>query len=229
MGRRLARLAADLLDVVAPRDCLACLAPGRTLCDRCTATLVGSAPMLDRDRLGHPVAIGGWLDGVVGVAVRGYKSGAGRGLADPLSLLLAQAVGLLQPPSSPRTPQCHLVAIPPSLRARWDRGDDVLGRVVDRSVTRLSHSGMSINRVSILQPARPIRDQRSLDSQGRQVNVIGSLRVRRGSSLPSGPIIIVDDVLTTGSTLREATRALTEAGMGTRIIGAAVIAATGQR
>jgi predicted amidophosphoribosyltransferase len=220
---RVTHLGADLLDVVAPRDCLACQAPGRTLCDRCTAVLVGSQPVVDHDRLDHPVAIGGWLDGVVGVAMRGYKSGAGRGLADPLSILLAEAIAQLQPP--PR----HIVAIPPSLRARWDRGDDVLGRVVDRALTRLSRSGVRIDRVPLLQPARPVRDQRSLDSQGRRLNVIGSLRVRRGRTPTDARIVIVDDVLTTGATVNEAIRALTQAGMGSAIVGAAVIAATQPR
>ncbi len=129
----------------------------------------------------------------------------------------------------------HLVAIPPSLRARWTRGDDVLGRVVDLAVATLRRRGIPVERARWLEPARLVRDQRGLGARSRRLNVEGSLRVRPGirssTVRPVGPVVIVDDVLTTGATLREAIRALAEADLAGadltgRILGAAVIAAT---
>lgn len=246
MNRRLVpfstQIAADLLDVVAPRDCVSCATPGRTLCTQCLAVLRASNPVLDHHRVGRPAVAGGWLDGVLGATVRGYKSGAGRGLARPLSQILATAVEhLVRGAETPTVTESteftaahhgayHLVAIPPSLRARWTRGDDVLGRVVDLAVATLRRQGIPVERARWLEPARLVRDQRGLGARSRRLNVEGSLRVRPGlrscATGSVGPVIIVDDVLTTGATLREAIRALAEAGLDGRILGAAVIAAT---
>ncbi len=235
------QVAADLLDVVAPRDCVSCAAPGRTLCAQCLAVLRSSGPVLDHRRVGCAAVAGGWLEGVLGATVRGYKAGAGRGLARPLSQVLAAAVEhLVRGEKSITGATAHsgayrLVAIPPSLRARWTRGDDVLGRVVDLAVAALRRRGIPVERARWLEPARLVRDQRGLGARSRRLNVEGSLRVPPGirscARRSLGPVIIVDDVLTTGATLREAIRALAEAdpeGSDTpgRIVGAAVIAAT---
>lgn len=246
LGRFTAQFGRDLLDVVAPRDCLSCSAPGRTLCARCTAVVLASRPLVDHRRVGRPMLMGGWLEGALGAAVRGYKSGAGRGLARPLSVVLAAAieellVGEGSPPDiASGELGCRLVAVPPSLRARWTRGDDVLGNVVDLAGAALRRRGLAADRVRWLEPARLVRDQRGLGARSRRLNVEGSLRVRPGAhgAVRAGnpPVIVVDDVVTTGATLREAIRALTQgaqgagagsvAGCGPIILGAAVIAAT---
>ena len=241
------QVAADLLDVVAPRDCLSCSAPGRTLCPRCVEMLLASIPVLDHRRVDRPAAIGGWLEGALGAAVRGYKSGAGRGVARPLAQVLAGAVEHLLnegvPPGATRSCSTvgglahhRLVAIPPSLRARWNRGDDVLGRIVDHAVARLRTRDLCVERVRWLEPARVARDQRDLGARSRGLNVVGSLRVRSAAApvlqqvaRRGDPVIIVDDVLTTGATVREAIRALTDACPDVAIIGAAVVAATPPR
>jgi len=245
MNRRLipfsTQVAADLLDVVAPRDCVSCRTPGRTLCAQCLTVLQASGPVFDHRRVGRAAVAGGWLEGVLGATVRGYKAGAGRGLARPLSQLLAAAVEhLVRGEETITVATAHsgayrLVAIPPSLRARWTRGDDVLGRVVDLAVATLRRRGIPVERARWLEPARLVRDQRGLGARSRRLNVEGSLRVPPGIGSRArrslGPVIIVDDVLTTGATLREAIRALAEAApegsdMPGRVVGAAVIAAT---
>jgi predicted amidophosphoribosyltransferase len=73
----------------------------------------------------------------------------------------------------------------------------------------------------LLAPARTTADQRRLDRRARGENASGSLRARPSAGLR---VVIVDDVVTTGSTLREAARALTDAGA--HVVGAATAAAT---
>jgi orotate phosphoribosyltransferase len=53
------------------------------------------------------------------------------------------------------------------------------------------------------------------------------MRRRRGAGRPVGRLVVVDDVLTTGSTAREAQRALETAGL--QVAGVAAVAATRRR
>jgi predicted amidophosphoribosyltransferase len=59
---------------------------------------------------------------------------------------------------------------------------------------------------------RHVKDQSTLNAKERQVNVYGSLECIQIAERTSIPVIIVDDVVTTGATLREAGRALSEGG-----------------
>jgi predicted amidophosphoribosyltransferase len=73
--------------------------------------------------------------------------------------------------------------------------------------------------------ARPF-DQAGLDTSSRAANVRGRFAVRRRARL-TAPVLLVDDVVTTGATLREAQRALEAAGA--TVLGAATVAATRRR
>lgn len=65
-----------------------------------------------------------------------------------------------------------------------------------------------------LQKIRPTARQSSLDRSGRLKNVQGAFRVhpRWEKKIHGADIVVVDDVVTTGSTLQEAARALKLAG-----------------
>ncbi len=228
MEKGLGQIVADLVDLVAPRDCVGCGRPGRTLCSFCALGLEQAPFMVDR--VEHPVVAAGWLDGALGSVVRGYKSGAGRCLVTPLSLRLQACLEhpVLAPPDVEARPRA-IVPIPPSLRARWTRGEDIWGRVVQRTVSRMQRSGSLLVYAPGLEQVRAVRDQRQLGARDRALNVVESMRVR-DLALPGDPArydwIVADDVLTTGATLREAVRALLEVVPSECFRGAAVIAAT---
>jgi predicted amidophosphoribosyltransferase len=77
-----------------------------------------------------------------------------------------------------------------------------------------------------LRHARPLSDQAGLDAAARARNLGGAMSVRPGwqSRLRGGPVLLVDDVVTSGATLLEARRAL--AGAGVQVAGAVCVAAT---
>ena len=74
-----------------------------------------------------------------------------------------------------------------------------------------------------LAQTRAVRDQAGLDARTRRANLEGGFRLRR--RLPAGrPVVLVDDLVTTGSSLTEAARVLGRAGVP--LLGAATVAAT---
>jgi predicted amidophosphoribosyltransferase len=73
--------------------------------------------------------------------------------------------------------------------------------------------------------ARGVRDQAALDAGERLANVSGGFRLCR--PVPPGAAVLVDDLVTTGSSLSEAARVLRRAGVP--LLGAATVAATERR
>ncbi len=98
--------------------------------------------------------------------------------------------------------------------------------------------------VPLLRQRRAVADQAGLRAPQRRANLSGALGVTAGGrallrqrssgqgSLHHRRVILVDDLLTTGSTLAEAARALREAAVGVRepsareVCRAAVVAAS---
>lgn len=83
--------------------------------------------------------------------------------------------------------------------------------------------------VSGLRHARRVDDQARLDSAARAANLAGAFAVRAGDAayLRGRPVLLVDDVVTTGATLAEGARAAR--AVGAHVLGAAVVAATSRR
>lgn len=203
----------DLVDVIWPRDCCVCGAPGRVLCQACRRHLAMHQPRWSGD-IDHrvPIITSGDFTGVLHDVVWAYKEHRIRSLATPLGGLLAEAIASTLPTpmyvGEPEGIDC--VGIPMSARAHWNRGDDLVGRILDVAIREARASGLLLQRVHALQYVRPTKDQRHLGAQDRWTNVTESLTVRRRSRQP---VIVVDDVITTGATVSEAVRALTHAGV----------------
>lgn len=83
----------------------------------------------------------------------------------------------------------------------------------------------------VLRLRRRVRDQAGLGHQERESNLLGSMVVADGCSdlLDGADVVLLDDVVTTGATLNEATRALLDQPAGSarvNTVSAAVICAT---
>ena len=88
--------------------------------------------------------------------------------------------------------------------------------------------GRVVTVAPVLRLARATADQAGLDAVGRAANLAGAMVVRPGAGvLGSHAVLVVDDVVTTGSTLAEAVRAVRSTG--SRVVGTAVVAATPRR
>ncbi|MGK7294946.1 MAG: ComF family protein [Candidatus Wenzhouxiangella sp. M2_3B_020] len=102
-----------------------------------------------------------------------------------------------------------MVPVPLNWRREWRRGFNQAGLLC----RDLSRHLDGLPRVSALRRARATAAQSDLPADRRGGNVRGAFTVRR---LPPGArhVALVDDVMTTGSTLAECARVLKRAGVG---------------
>lgn len=201
---RLIDAAADLLLGAA---CPGCRAPGWGLCRDCLKALEGPVRHLDRG-LDAPLTAACPYRPVLNHVVPRYKDDGALHLAGMLSELLARAVAGLSPPHG-----TILTPVPSRPSAVRARGDDHALRLARGAARRLG-----LPTATLLVRAVSGRDQEELGREARAANLAGSMAGRPSPR----PVVVVDDVVTTGASLREAVRALRAAGVV--VVGAAVIA-----
>jgi len=142
-------------------------------------------------------------------------------LAAPLGRVLSDVVrDLLDTPAG-----VLLVPVPSRRAVVRRRGHDPLLRITRHAAVRLRRTGVDATVRRLLVPARLVLDQADLNATDRATNLQFSMRCRRPRpSDARASVVVVDDVLTTGSTAREAQRALEHAGLP--VAGVATVAAT---
>ncbi|MET8183678.1 ComF family protein [Streptomyces sp. NPDC005336] len=119
-----------------------------------------------------------------------------------------------------------LVPVPSARRAVGARGHDPARRIALAAAGVLRGGGRPVRVPAVLRQLRRVTDQSGLGARQRRANVSGALGVVPGGDrlLAAGPVVLVDDLMTTGASLAEAARAVTAAGG--RVAGAAVVAAS---
>lgn len=166
------------------------------------------------------VAAAAYAD-AVRAALLAYKERGRRDLVAPLADLLTGAVaGVLD---LQRAPPGRVLVVPvPSARsAAAARGGDHVVRLARRAAVR---TGVRVAPAA-LGLTRSTRDSAGLGVAERAANLDHAMLAR--APVAPASALIVDDIVTTGATLGEASRALTAAGWS--VIGAAVVAATPRR
>ena len=198
-----------MLDLVLPLQCGGCGAPSTRWCAACASALAVSAdqPHVITPRIdpGVPVFALGRYAGPRRQAIVALKEHGRRDLAGPLSRVLAMGIhrltrwGVLGEPLT-------VVPAPSRRSAARRRGGDPVRRVATLAVCASPRHGVA----PVLRTTALVRDSVGLTSTARERNIAG--RVRLTAVAPAGEVLLVDDVLTTGATAREAVRVLSAAG-----------------
>jgi predicted amidophosphoribosyltransferase len=131
-----------------------------------------------------------------------------RGRADlqrPLADAAAAAINHLLTWRVLETP-FTLVPAPTRGSAARRRGGDPVTRVARAAAQR--HDGIAVE--PVLRFKAFTRDSVGLSSAGRQRNVAGRVRL---TGMVTGPVVVIDDVVTTGATATESVRVLQTAGI----------------
>ncbi len=235
-------LLAELADLVLPTPCPGCRCPGARVgpaCPGCLAALLGRpAPVApDPGPPGlPPVFASAAYAGPVRALLVAHKEHGRLGLSRPLGAALGRAVlaaagrtGAGRTGALPRAARVVVIPVPTSSAARRRRGCDPLLRLAAVAVRTARAGGVDARLTPGLRQRRRIADQVGLDASARAANLAGALVAghRLGPALENLPVLLLDDVLTTGATLAEAARALR--AVGVEPVAACVVAATPRR
>jgi predicted amidophosphoribosyltransferase len=188
-------------------QCVGCDSPGRPWCQRCTACVAQAVdpistgddpPLIVCCRYEDPIP-----DAIVGFKDRGVGS-----LRPLLGHVLA--AGLLHAMGSAPVDRGPTSAEPPTVVPVASSSSAVRRRGFDHmwQVARFAAAVVHLPAARVLR-TRPRADQSRLSFAARRRNLEESMRVRAPGR---GPVILVDDVRTSGATLRESRRALAAGG-----------------
>ena len=235
--RILPALADGLLDLVLGSSCVVCGAAGRAVCPSCRARLPRAArvrrPTPTPPGLVPSYAVGDYADALRSL-VLAHKENRVLSLGRPLGELLACSVAAALDAAGRAAAQpVLLVPVPSRAAAVRERGHDPTAAMTAVAARTLTASNRP-TRVARLLHLRPgVLDQAGLDTRQRSANLAGSMTApsaavrRQAARRRHAHVIVCDDILTTGATLREAQRALEAAGV--QVLAAAVVAATRRR
>lgn len=193
-------------------NCCETISPSEDLsCPRCAMTvgphadLAKGCSVCRGESLGFDQSIRlGPYDGLLRRAILIMKSSRGEALAEMLGRAFweKKSAGL-------KSIGVELVVpVPLHWRRRWARGFNqaaAFGRELAREM------GVSFE-PHLLKRVRHTPQQIQPSASARRENVLSAFRLRRGASCGSRTVLLVDDVMTTGSTAGEAARTLKAAG-----------------
>jgi predicted amidophosphoribosyltransferase len=220
------RLIGDLLDLLLPQLCAGCRRKTGLLCVTCQALLTENTPrpawpaMVPRG-LPRPWAAVSY-EGPVRAIIVAHKERGRTPLAVPLGTALARAIRV-----AVTRPGAAVVPVPSSRAAVRKRGHDPTLRMAVAAVRELRASGTPVIGLEALRHRRRVSDQAGLSLAARASNLMGALAVVPGVPVSGRPVVLVDDVITSGATLAEAARTLRSAGA--EVLAAATVAATPKR
>jgi len=214
-----------IADVVLGRCCAGCDLPGIALCPVCEGELAPRPRLrrsLDMDEISAglhlPVACSIDYRGEVRQILYRYKDHRIPQLARALGPCLASSIGFVAGHAGVPAREVALAVMPTRASTAKRRGFDSLA-----AITRVAISHHPV--AAVCRPLADIRaagQTKTLGVWERQHQAAGAFQLR--GPLPSGPIMIVDDIVTTGATAREAAATLMLAGA--HVIGVAVVAGT---
>ena len=206
-----------LLDLLYPPRCAFCrklVKSGETVCGHCRDTLpytVGNSVEKHGDFFQVCVAPL-YYEKDVRESLHRYKFGEATGYADAYAPLVADCV------RDRLTGEYDLISWVPLSRKRLrERGYDQ-SKLLAEAVAPL----LGGEAVSTLEKPKDVAKQSTVGSaEKRRANIAGAYRVPDAGRIGGKRILLIDDIVTTGSTLGECARTLLEAG-AERVVCAAV-------
>lgn len=203
------------------------------MCSGCQGALDVDAYPVFRAGCQGPIFAGARFEGATRQLITALKERDAWQLARPLGqqLGVAVAASVAQLRAGARTPPAGvvLVPVPSAKRAVRERGLDVTAVLAKTAADQLAGNGVRCRYLGALRQRRGVMDQSGLSAAGRRQNMAEGFTATRlgaerllSSKAEGAVVLLVDDIVTTGSTLASAAHALTRRGIS--VDGFAVIA-----
>ena len=197
-----------MLDLVLPLECGGCGAPSTRWCPVCAHELAvkPDQPHLITPRVdpGVPVLSIGRYAGARRAAIVAVKEHGRADLIAPLATAMRSGIdrlltwGVIDAPLT-------VVPAPTRRSSARRRGGDPVSRIARQATVGLDAVGV----VQALRLRGFVRDSVGLSGADRQRNIAGRVKLIKPLQ---GPVLVVDDIVTTGATASESVRVLHVAG-----------------
>lgn len=207
----------DLLNLLLPSNCVICNAVGSNLCESCLAKLSFETRSVSR------IGISGfstceYTDATAKI-IHEFKEAKQTSLAKIMSNAMKNAL------SSYALENVMLVPMPSKRESFASRGFEpaaLLAKSLRNIVAK--ESNLLLPTPKLLSYKNKVADQAALSGSDRRINLIGSMTAASKSVTTRSRAILIDDIVTTGSTLTEAKRCLE--GIGVEVLGFVTFAET---
>jgi ComF family protein len=197
----------SLKDLVFTKVCISCASPGFWLCLACQSDWNTSVKKSTFD--GKPIYFKSDYTSktasVILAAKEGNNSNAIALLASAISYSIAFSISDLR-----LSRVVTLVTIPSATSAIRRRGRDHINTLAQCVQKDLQQKSIDAYYAPILFQKKSIKDQSQLSSQQRMENTKGKFAVK-SCEIPQGAVYLIDDLITTGASMLEGVRALSEA------------------
>jgi len=187
-----------ILDILFPRVCVGCGKEGKYICDKCKVFISECESTETRVSENLDGLISVWdYDGLIKELIQMIKY---QGVADIIKELISQ-VNL--------DIYCSYITYVPMFRKREKRRGFNQAEIIAKELAKKSET----RSLSLLEKVVDTEDQTKLDKEKRIENVKGSFKSCVKLSLTQREVLLVDDIFTTGATMRECCKVLKQSGI----------------
>jgi ComF family protein len=197
----------SLKELIYPNICLCCGKTGAKICHNCSKYWLANPnkSKVENNCLFFVTTYNETTSPIILAAKESGNREAVKLIARSITSSISFAIlnlGISQP--------INLVTIPSQLSAIRRRGRDHIEDLVQEVLIQLNKQNIDAIYLPILKPMKKIKDQSDLNGLQRKENMSHAFIVK-SSPISQSAVILIDDLVTTGASIQEGVRALTEA------------------